>query len=308
MCGFTGFLQAHVDSSRNCLESIVTGMALAILHRGPDDAGAWADSESGIALGHRRLSIIDLSAAGHQPMHSSSGQFIIAFNGEIYNHTALRSELQQTGKAPVWRGHSDTETLLSGFDAWGVKATLQRTVGMFAFALWDRVEHCLLLGRDRFGEKPLYYGWGANAFLFGSELKALRAYPGFDNPISRGALALYLQHCTVPAPHSIYEDIFKLEPGCLLTLRLSDLKAEALSIEPYWRLTDAVREGMANPVENETEAVSLLDGALREAIALQAVADVPPWCILVRRCGLFDRCSADADTVRTSGADLYGWL
>ena len=151
MCGFTGFLQAHVDSSRNCLESIVTGMALAILHRGPDDAGAWADSESGIALGHRRLSIIDLSAAGHQPMHSSSGQFIIAFNGEIYNHTALRSELQQTGKAPVWRGHSDTETLLSGFDAWGVKATLQRAVGMFAFALWNTDERSLTLGRDRFG-------------------------------------------------------------------------------------------------------------------------------------------------------------
>ena len=275
MCGFTGFLQAHVDSSRNCLESIVTGMALAILHRGPDDAGAWADSESGIALGHRRLSIIDLSAAGHQPMHSSSGQFIIAFNGEIYNHTALRSELQQTGKAPVWRGHSDTETLLSGFDAWGVKATLQRAVGMFAFALWNTDERSLTLGRDRFGEKPLYYGWTANTFIFGSELKALRAYPGFDNPINRGALALYLQHCTVPAPHSIYEDIFKLEPGCLLTLPSNGLADRSLLIEPYWRLTDAVREGMANPVENETEAVSLLDGALREAIALQAVADVP---------------------------------
>ncbi len=268
-------MTTDVNGSFGNFKDVVSEMALAIKHRGPDDAGAWADEEAGIALGHRRLSIIDLSAAGHQPMHSHCGRYVLVLNGEIYNHKALRTELQNMGSAPVWGGHSDTETLLAGFAAWGVVDTLKRTVGMFAFALWDRVEHCLLLGRDRFGEKPLYYGWGANAFLFGSELKALRAYPGFDNPISRGALALYLQHCTVPAPHSIYEDIFKLEPGCLLTLRLSDLKAEALSIEPYWRLTDAVREGMANPVENETEAVSLLDGALREAIALQAVADVP---------------------------------
>jgi len=268
-------LTTDVNGSFGNFKDVVSEMALALKHRGPDDAGAWADEEAGIALGHRRLSIIDLSAAGHQPMHSHCGRYVLVLNGEIYNHKALRTELQNMGSAPVWGGHSDTETLLAGFAAWGVVDTLKRTVGMFAFALWDRVEHCLLLGRDRFGEKPLYYGWGANAFLFGSELKALRAYPGFDNPISRGALALYLQHCTVPAPHSIYEDIFKLEPGCLLTLRLSDLKAEALSIEPYWRLTDAVREGMANPVENETEAVSLLDGALREAIALQAVADVP---------------------------------
>ena len=275
MCGFAGFLTTDVNGSFGNFKDVVSEMALALKHRGPDDAGAWADEEAGIALGHRRLSIIDLSAAGHQPMHSHCGRYVLVLNGEIYNHKALRTELQNMGSAPVWGGHSDTETLLAGFAAWGVVDTLKRTVGMFAFALWDRVEHCLLLGRDRFGEKPLYYGWGANAFLFGSELKALRAYPGFDNPISRGALALYLQHCTVPAPHSIYEDIFKLEPGCLLTLRLSDLKAEALSIEPYWRLTDAVREGMANPVENETEAVSLLDGALREAIALQAVADVP---------------------------------
>ena len=268
-------MTTDVNGSFGNFKDVVSEMALALKHRGPDDAGAWADEEAGIALGHRRLSIIDLSAAGHQPMHSHCGRYVLVLNGEIYNHKALRTELQNMGSAPVWGGHSDTETLLAGFAAWGVVDTLKRTVGMFAFALWDRVEHCLLLGRDRFGEKPLYYGWGANAFLFGSELKALRAYPGFDNPISRGALALYLQHCTVPAPHSIYEDIFKLEPGCLLTLRLSDLKAEALSIEPYWRLTDAVREGMANPVENETEAVSLLDGALREAIALQAVADVP---------------------------------
>ena len=279
MCGFTGFFPNEFDRSWGSLEEVVSRMALAIKHRGPDDAGAWADAEAGIALGHRRLSIIDLSPAGHQPMHSSCGRYVLVFNGEVYNHLALRTELQSAGFVFDWRGHSDTETLLAGFAAWGVTDTLKRSVGMFALALWDKEERSLTLARDRFGEKPLYYGWvgqGAQrAFAFGSELKALRAYPNFDNPINRGALALYLQHSTVPAPHSIYENIFKLEPGCVLTLRSSDLQTRALSIEPYWRFTDSVREGMANPVENETEAVSLLDAALREAVALQAVADVP---------------------------------
>jgi len=275
MCGFAGFLTTDATVSAGIFEALVTKMALAIKHRGPDDAGAWADAEAGIALGHRRLSIIDLSLAGHQPMHSVCRRFVLVFNGEIYNHFALRSELQKSGIAPVWRGHSDTETILAGFAAWGVSATLQRAVGMFAFALWDKVERSLTLARDRFGEKPLYYGWAGSAFVFGSELKVLRVYPQFNNPINRGALALYLQHCVVPAPHSIYEHIFKLQPGCVLTLQSSDLKARRVSIEPYWRFTDVVCEGMANPVENEIEAVSLLDSALREAVALQAVADVP---------------------------------
>jgi asparagine synthase (glutamine-hydrolysing) len=275
MCGFTGFFANEFDHSLGSLEVVVSRMALAIKHRGPDDAGAWADAESGIALGHRRLSVIDLSPAGHQPMHSVCGRFVFVFNGEIYNHLALRSELQKSGIAPSWRGHSDTETLLASFAAWGVSATLQRSVGMFAFALWDRVEQTLTLARDRFGEKPLYYGWVGTAFVFGSELKALRAYPDFDNLINRGALALFLQHCVVPAPYSIYENIFKLQPGCVLVIRSGNLQGRILSILPYWRLTDAVHKDMANPVADEAEAVSLLDAALRDAIALQAVADVP---------------------------------
>ena len=272
MCGLTGFWsnKAGLD-----LSSEVEVMTQTLSHRGPDDWAVWVDEVTGVAMGHRRLSILELSEQGAQPMHSACGRYVLVFNGEIYNHLALRTELQNAGSATLWRGHSDTETLLAGFAVWGVVDTLKRAVGMFAFALWDRVELCLTLGRDRFGEKPLYYGWAADAFIFGSELKALRAYPGFDNPINRGALALYFQHCTVPAPHSIYEDIFKLQPGFVLTLHTNGLTDRSLSIEPYWRLTDAVREGMANPVENETEAVSLLDGALREAIALQAVADVP---------------------------------
>ena len=274
MCGFTGYWSCNSDGKEGG-EVVAARMADRIVHRGPDDSGVWADDVAGIALAHRRLSVIDLSLAGHQPMHSLCGRYVIVFNGEIYNHKVLRSELSDSGEAFSWRGHSDTETLLAGFAAWGVSATLQRSVGMFAFALWDRVERTLTLARDRFGEKPLYYGWVGSSFVFASELKALRAYPGFDNPINRGALALYLQHCVVPAPHSIYENIFKLQPGCLLTLRSGDLQNRNLSTEPYWRLTDAVRDGIANPVVDENEAVSLLDAALREAVALQAVADVP---------------------------------
>ena len=254
---------------------MVTRMALHIQNRGPDDAGAWADTQAGIALGHRRLSIIDLSPMGHQPMHSASGRYVLAFNGEIYNQLALRSELEASGSAPAWRGHSDTETLLAGFAAWGVAATLRRAVGMFAIALWDRAERHLTLARDRLGEKPLFYGWVRGAFVFGSELKALRAYPGFINPINRDALALYLQHCAVPAPYSIYQDIFKLEPGCMLSLDAAGVDGKTVKTEAYWRITDAVRQGLATPIESEAEALAALEAALREAVALQAVADVP---------------------------------
>ena len=284
MCGVAGFVGSR-DSDGCKLEALVSAMALTIQHRGPDDAGAWADADAGIALGHRRLSILDLSYAGHQPMHSTCGRYVIAFNGEIYNHMEMRAELARSprsgslppgeGAKPHWRGHSDTETLLAGFAAWGIVATLQRTVGMFALALWDRTERRLTLARDRLGEKPLFYGWVHGAFVFGSELKALRAYPGFDNPVSRDALALYLQHCAVPAPYSIYQDIFKLEPGCMLSLDASNLTGKAVRSEPYWRFTDTVRQGLAAQIQSETEAVTALETALREAVAITSVADVP---------------------------------
>jgi len=212
-------------------------------------------------------------------MHSACERYVLVFNGEIYNHLSLRDQLELAGYSYGWRGHSDTETLLAGFAVWGVLDTLQHAVGMFAFALWDKIQLTLTLGRDRFGEKPLYYGWvgqgDAQAFLFGSELKALRAHPQFDNPINRGALALFLQYSAVPAPYSIYDNIFKLQPGSVLTLRECERINRKPSIVHYWSLTDVVRRGMADPVVNETEAVSLLDAALREAVALQAVADVP---------------------------------
>ena len=214
MCGITGSLTLAAHSVA-FLETSVTAMSAALLHRGPDSLGAWTEGESGIALGHRRLAIQDLSQAGHQPMVSACGRFVIAFNGEIYNHLELRAELNSgqpsASNAIDWRGHSDTETLLAGISAWGLGTTLKRCVGMFAIALWDRAERTLTLARDRLGEKPLYYGWVGQgdqaAFAFASELKALRAYPGFANPVDRQSLAQYLCFMYVPAPRSIYQGI-----------------------------------------------------------------------------------------------------
>jgi asparagine synthase (glutamine-hydrolysing) len=290
MCGFVGFLTSNVDSTKG-LEAIVTCMANTIAHRGPDDTGAWVDSQVGVALGFRRLSVIELSPAGHQPMTSSSGRYVIAFNGEIYNHQELRSELHNVGAAPPWRGHSDTETLLAGFEHWGIEVMLSKTVGMFAIALWDVQQRTLYLARDRFGEKPLFYGWvgsyGAGAFVFGSELKALRAFPGFGNQVSREALAQYMRFMYVPAPRSIYQGIYKLEPGCLLSIPGSAPVAapllplrppavfDSLTLSRWWSLTDVVQAGAQAPITDEVEAVNELEQRLADAVRLQSMADVP---------------------------------
>jgi asparagine synthase (glutamine-hydrolysing) len=272
MCGLAGFWDLGTYSEEALLSS-VRCMADTLRHRGPDDTGAWSDAQAGIALGHRRLSIVDLSSAGHQPMHSASNRYVMAFNGEIYNHLDLRAELNGI----AWFGHSDTETLLAGFEAWGVVATLKKAVGMFAIALWDKQKQTLTLARDRFGEKPLYYGWVNGAFVFGSELKALRAFPGFDNPVSREALAQYMRFSYVPAPLSIYQDIYKLEPGCLLTLDgLSDVASnDSLKITKWWTLAEVVQAGKKNQITDEVEAVDALELCLAKAVKLQSLADVP---------------------------------
>lgn len=283
MCGLTGFWQSRTRESAGDLCSLARLMAAALVHRGPDDAGVWVDTEVGLALGHQRLSILDLSPAGHQPMLSASGYNVIAFNGEIYNHLALRAELRGT----VWRGHSDTETLLAAIEAWGIEATLKRCEGMFAFALWDTANRTLTLARDRFGEKPLYYGWADGAFLFGSELKALRAYPGFNAPVCRNALVQYLHYMYVPAPLSIYEGIFKLEPGCLLTVQdAAPAKAPlipirsgeqygSVTVQRWWSLADVVTAGQRNPLDNDAQALALLEKQLEESVRAQSLADVP---------------------------------
>jgi asparagine synthase (glutamine-hydrolysing) len=295
MCGFAGFITSD-KSVLGSSERVVTDMALAIEHRGPDDAGTWVDEKGSIALSHRRLSILDLSVAGHQPMQSLSGRFVMVFNGEIYNHMNLRTEINNFAQQKyVWNGQSDTETLLSAFEIWGVEVTLKKTVGMFAIALWDRKFKELTLVRDRFGEKPLYYGWvnsgNSAAFVFGSELKALRKYPGFTNSVNRKALSLYMRFCYVPAPLSIYQNIFKLEPGCVLKVSgevppsLSEpIRPPALlaglSLNRWWALADVVQEGAKNQIFNELDAVQALEQRLATAVRLQSLADVPVGAFL----------------------------
>ena len=277
MCGLTGFWRPdgiEADPAR----AQVTAMADRLHHRGPDDGGAWVDGAAGIALGHRRLAIVDLSAAGHQPMASADGRWLLAYNGEVYNHLDLRRELEAAGQAPPWRGHSDTETLLACIAAWGIERTLQASVGMFALALWDRSARTLTLARDRAGEKPLYYGWQGDTFLFGSELKALRAHPAFNAAIDRGALALLLRHNYIPAPYSIYQGIAKLPPGTWLQLRPGQREVQP---QAYWSLAQVAEAGMAQPFGgSDAEAVDALEQVLGDAVTGQMVADVPLGALL----------------------------
>ena len=276
MCGLVGFWSANGD--RREFAQLASRMADRIRHRGPDDSGTWCDDKAGLTLALRRLSILDLSAAGHQPMQSACGRYVIVFNGEIYNHLELRGRLEAERNAPDWRGHADTETLLAGFAAWGVERTLEATVGMFAIALWDRREHVLTLARDRLGEKPLYYGWQGDTFLFGSELKALRAHPAFCSEIDRGALSLFLRHNYIPGPFSIFQGIRKLPPGTFLCVSLNRRDAEPV---PYWSLRSVTENGLANPFDGtEEEALRELERRLVCAVRGQMVADVPLGVLL----------------------------
>lgn len=272
MCGIAGWLGSEIATE------VVTRIGDTLVHRGPDDGGSWIDADAGVALVHRRLSILDLSPAGHQPMVSTSGRYVIAYNGEIYNHLDLRADLEKVGvggTAPSrWRGHSDTETLLAAFEAWGIEATLKKCVGMFALALWDRETRTLTLARDRLGEKPLYYGWQGRDFLFGSELKALKAHPAFRGEVDRDVLTLYLRHNYVPAPYSIYKDVFKLPPGAYATLAATDSPGVPPQLTFYWRVLDAAARPVREDLDDAT-ALAELDAGLRRAIGGQMVADVP---------------------------------
>lgn len=279
MCGIGGFF-APGGQADVVLENVARDMAQRMMHRGPDDGGVWTDPSSGLALAHRRLAIMDLSSAGHQPMTSSCGRYVIIFNGEIYNHLAMREELAAQGYAQnmeSWRGHSDTETLLTAIAVWGMEEALQKAVGMFALALWDRQEKTLSLARDRMGEKPLYYGLHEGALLFASELKALYAYPRFKGEIDRQALALFLRRNTIPAPYSVYRGIFKLPPGTWLEITLQDIANRKLA-EPksFWSLRTIAEQGQAHMFQGgEPEAVEELERLLRQSIAGQMLSDVP---------------------------------
>lgn len=269
MCGIAGFIDCRGKLGPDELGPIVARMTKSLAHRGPDDAGIWTEPESGVALGHRRLSILDLSAAGHQPMSSASGRFVLTFNGEIYNFRDLRQQLEAAGHC--FRGHSDTEVLLAAFAEWGIAASVERLLGMFAFAVWDRRERQLTLVRDRMGEKPLYYGAVEGTFLFGSELHALRAHPAFRAEIDRGALALYLRHNCIPAPHSIYQGIKKLQPGVLLTVG-----GDESHLVQYWDAKSVAERCAENPYcGSEQDASAELEALLRDAVKRQMISDVP---------------------------------
>lgn len=272
MCGVVGFFQPGTTSSEETKNDLLQ-MTEQLSSRGPDGAGVWIDAAGGVALGHRRLSILDLSEAGHQPMLSADGLLVLAFNGEIYNHEVLRAELRNQGHSVIWRGHSDTETLLAGFEVWGIEATLSRCQGMYAFAVWNKSSRTLTLARDRIGEKPLYYGWQGKTFLFGSELKALKVHPAFNASIDRDAVVSLMRYNAIPAPYSIYQGISKLSPGTVLSV--SDVSR---NLEPtsYWDAYSVVSHGIANPFYgSQQDAANQLEVLLKNAIGQQMVADVP---------------------------------
>ncbi|MBN2139776.1 MAG: asparagine synthase (glutamine-hydrolyzing) [Desulfovibrionaceae bacterium] len=272
MCGITGVFSPHESIPAEAGDAL-RAMAESLAHRGPDASGVWLDPEAGCGLGHRRLSIIELSPLGGQPMVSSCGRYVLVFNGEVYNFKALRRELEALGR--VFRGGSDTEVALEAVAHWGLEQALERFVGMFALAVWDRGQRVLRLARDRLGIKPLYYGWtaGRKLFVFGSELKALKAWPGFDNQLDRDALALFFRYGYVPGPHSIYREVSKLMPGRVLSLGKGEAEPR---IRTYWSAEEVWSRGAARPFAGtEAEAVDGLEALLKDSVALRMIADVP---------------------------------
>lgn len=282
MCGLTGILCA---SQNNDIIKVVTKMTSLLVHRGPDDEGVWSDGN--IGLGHRRLSVLDLSVSGAQPMHSDCERYVMVYNGEIYNHLDIRKKLSSESYKIKWKGHSDTETILAAIKHWGLDKTLSISNGMFALALWDKKEKCLSLARDRIGEKPLYWGWAGKDIIFGSELKALRAHPNCPRDICRKALIQYLRFMYVPAPRSIHTGIYKLEPGTILSIKgFPPLKQPDkpispgenyynLSIRRYWNLNVEFEIGASNLIEDENEAISTTEKVLTKAVKCQMISDVP---------------------------------
>jgi asparagine synthase (glutamine-hydrolysing) len=275
MCGITGFVDRQ-SPSKDRLRVTVESMTATLRHRGPDDSGSWVDESAGLAFGHCRLAVVDLSEHGHQPMHSGNGRYVLNYNGEIYNFAEVRSELETAGTR--FRGSGDTEVLVAAIERWGLVDALDRCNGMFALALWDRQERTLSLARDRMGEKPLYYGWSGRRLFFASELKALRAHPDFDASVDRDALTLYLRHNCVPAPYSIYQGIRKLPPGTTLTMSEAQTRTPGVLSEPqpYWSLADVVTAGTGHRFEGGVDAATdTLDAMLRDAVGIRTYADVP---------------------------------
>lgn len=275
MCGFAGYLTNSISEDIE-MNNILDGMSAELIHRGPDDQGSWVNINDGIAMGFCRLAILDLSSAGHQPMTSKSGRFVITYNGEIYNHNHLREKINNESiKKDDWLGTSDTETLLAAFELWGISKTLKNCIGMFSIALWDIEEKTLTLARDRFGEKPLYYGMVNHSLVYGSELKPFKKFPHFKNKISRRSLREFLKFNYVPTPLSIYQDIFKIEAGSFAQFKLQDKKIKQISYEKYWSLEEVILSCKENSYSKESNAIKDLEEQLIQSIKLQMQSDVP---------------------------------
>jgi asparagine synthase (glutamine-hydrolysing) len=277
VCGIAGFWDRRGTTASE-MEHVLASMTATLRHRGPDDGGTFVDRSTGVGLGNRRLAIVDLSPQGHQPMSSPDGRYVLTFNGEIYNFSDLRRELEASGLRIL--GSSDTEVLAAAIQRWGVAGALTRSNGMFAVAVWDRREHVLHLARDRFGEKPLYYGWSDRVFLFGSELKALRAHRAFTAAIDRDALALYFRHNCIPSPYSIYSGIRKLTPGTVLTMGEGTPTGVVPEPVAYWALRDVVESGSSKRSasggpDRVDDALDQLDRVLGRAVRIRMHADVP---------------------------------
>jgi len=274
MCGITG-LASSAGGDDGRLGSIAQAMSDRLAHRGPDAQGIFVDAAAGIGFGHRRLSILDLTPAGAQPMSSDCGRLTVVFNGELYNHLEVRAELAGAGERLAWRGHSDTETLLVAIRGWGLRAALERFVGMFAFALFDRRDNTLSLARDRFGEKPVYYGFCGRDLVFASELKAFAGHPDWAPKIDRGALTLFVRRSCIATPFTIFAGIRKLPPGTFLTFSLGPGRSHEAAPQPYWRYADAVHAGQRNRISDEIGAVDELERLLSIAVERQCLSDVP---------------------------------
>lgn len=273
MCGIAGFCNFSGDRAEN-----IERMKRRMLHRGPDAGGTYLSEDGCVALGHRRLSIVDLSEAGAQPMTSHSGRYVLTYNGEIYNYKRLAEKLLSDGRVEHFNGTSDTEVLLEAFEAYGVEQTLAQCKGMFAIALYDKKEKELTLMRDRVGEKPLYYGMVNGSFVFASDIGCIAALDGFQNPIDRRVLNIYFIHGYIPAPYSIYENIYKLEPGTVLRIKAP---FREWKISTYWSMKEAALKGQQHPFQGtETEAADELERLLKESISEQMVADVPVGAFL----------------------------
>ena len=281
MCGVVGFLTPDGCSERRA-GAIAREMADAVAHRGPDDVGVWMDAVT--TLAHRRLAVVDLSSTGHQPMLSASARYAISFNGEIYNHREIRRRVDQERGRSSWKGTSDTESLLAAVECFGIDGALRHTVGMFAFAVWDRRDRLLYLARDRMGEKPLYYGWQKRTLLFGSELKAITSHPAFQAQVDRDALSLFLRYNYIPTPWSIFKGIYKVPPGTYVTIyagRDGSSIGELPKPKQYWSLYGAVDSGLIEPFEGSVDdAIETLHATLLDAVAPQTIADVPVGAFL----------------------------